>query len=333
MGNTRENSATYLLVSNFQGTMFINTFLRYLNLSNINISNNAVFEDGTHRIFETPSMKVRGQPDMYILDNSKKILVIIENKVKKDRELENAQISKDGYFAIIQDYIADGYDAKMVYLIPENYKYESLLRTTFADNDEVSIITWNKFFDNFDNDLLLQPIKKAIQAIDIDGIEKEENILTHEVDFSLISPTIRINEDIADFYIKKLLEDSCKFSENNKRNLLKIDTLKIQRPRKDNWWFNQLTYTEYCDSPCIEIVIQDDDEIYMVAGYDYIKQDFCVYIKNKKNNKVIVEYSNEISLPKGIIKSYYALKNSLCEKLHDFIEREQNSIPNNPNLN
>ena len=82
MGHTRENSATYILVSNFKGSMRLNAFIRYLGISDIKLSKNAVLEDGTHRNFDTPSVKVQGQPDMYILDNTQKKLILIENKVK-----------------------------------------------------------------------------------------------------------------------------------------------------------------------------------------------------------------------------------------------------------
>lgn len=332
MGHTKENSATYILVSNFKGSMRLQAFVGYLGLPDIKLSKNAVFEDGTHYIFNTPSVKVQGEPDMYILDKSKKVLILIENKIKEDRTLEPAQTSENGYLAIIKDYIADGYDARLVYLIPENYYYLSDLEKLKNKHTEISIVTWNNFFNEFDTDTELQPVKKAIQAIDIDGIEKEEDSFNQEVDFSLISPTIKKNEDLADYYIGQLIYDACDYDENNRKKLWKPNSGKWQRPRRDKTWANEITYSEYCDSPCIEIVLQNDDKIYMVVGYDYIKQSFCVYIQNQKNGKNTVEYSNDISLPLGITKSYYALKNSLCEKLHDFIAKEQKNILSNPNL-
>ena len=332
MGHTKENSATYILVSNFKGSMRLQAFIGYLGLSDIKLSKNAVLEDGTYRFFNTPSVKVQGQPDMYILDNKQKKLILIENKVTVDRKLEPAQTSEDGYLAILKDYVANGYDARMVYLVPENYRFKSELKEICKKHSEVSIITWKDFFNEFDNDLELQPVKKAIQAIEIDGIEKEEDFFNQEVDFSLISPTIKKNEDLADYYIGQLIADACDYSENNKKKLWKPGGgwNKWQRPRRDNTWVDELSYTEYCDSPCIEVILQNDDKVYMVAGYDYIKQKFCVYIE--KNDKSTVVYSNDISLPLGITKSYYALKNSLCEKLHDFIEKEQKRIPSNPDL-
>lgn len=334
MGHTRENSATYILVSNFKGSMRLNAFIRYLGISDINLSKNAILEDGTHRNFDTPSVKVQGQPDMYILDNTEKKLILIENKVKLDRKLEPAQTSEDGYLAILKDYVANGYDARMVFLIPENYSYEQELKDICDKHSEVTIVTWKFFFKKFDNDIELQPIKKAIQAIEIDGIEEEEDFLNQVVDFSLISSTIKKNEDLADYYLGQLLADACDYCENGKKKLWKNGGSrdKWQRPRRDKTWANALSYTEYCDSPCIEVIIQNDEKIYMVAGYDYIKQKFCVYIQNKKNCKSTVEYSNDISLPLGLTNSYYALKNSLCEKLHDFIENEQKQISTNPNL-
>ena len=72
MGHTKENSATYILVSNFKGSMRLQAFIGYLGLSDIKLSKNAILEDGTHRLFDTPSVKVQGQPDMYILDNKQK---------------------------------------------------------------------------------------------------------------------------------------------------------------------------------------------------------------------------------------------------------------------
>lgn len=334
MGHTRENSATYILVSNFKGSMRLQAFVGYLALSDIKLSKKAVFEDGTHRIFDTPSVKIQGQPDMYILDTTNKILILIENKVKVDRNLEPAQTSEDGYLAIVKDYIANDYDARMVYLIPEDYWYRQDLEGICKKHSEVSIVTWNAFFNAFDNDLELQPVKKAIQAIEIDGIEKEEDFLNQEVDFSLISPTMIKNHNLAEYYIGQLIADACEYSENNRKKLWKNGGAweKWQRPRSDRTWADSLSYTEYCDSPCVEVIIQADDKIYMIAGYDYIKQKFCVYIQNKKNWKSTVEYSNDLSLPLGITQSYYALKNSLCEKLHDFIESEQKRISSNPNL-
>lgn len=332
MGHTKENSATYILVSNFKGSMRLQAFIGYLGLSDIKLSKNAILEDGTHRLFDTPSVKVQGQPDMYILDNKQKKLILIENKVTVNRKLEHAQTSEDGYLAILKDYIADGYDARMVYLVPENYHFESELKEICNRHSEVSIVTWKDFFNEFDNDIELQPVKKAIQAIEIDGIEKEEGLFNQEVDFSLISPTIKKNEDLADFYIGQLIEDACEYSEDNKKKLWKTGGGKWQRPRRDKTWVYDLSYTEYCDSPCIEVIVQDDDKVYMVAGYDYIKQKFCVYVYIRENNKSTVVYSNDISLPLGITKSYYALKNNLCEKLHDFIENEQKRIPSNPDL-
>lgn len=334
MGHTKENSATYILVSNFKGSMRLQAFIGYLGLSDIKLSKNAILEDGTHRLFDTPSVKVQGQPDMYILDNKQKKLILIENKVTVNRELKPAQTSEDGYLAILKDYIADGYDARMVYLVPENYHFESELKEICNRHSEVSIVTWKDFFNEFDNDIELQPVKKAIQAIEIDGIEEEEGVLNQEVDFSLISPTIKKNEDLADYYIGYLIADACDYSENNKKKLWKNGGGwdKWQRPRRDKTWVYDLSYTEYCDSPCIEVVIQKDDKVYMVAGYDYIKQKFFVYVYIQKNDKSTVVYSNDISLPLGITKSYYALKNSLCEKLHDFIENEQKRIPSNPDL-
>ena len=334
MGHTRENSATYILVSNFKGSMRLNAFIRYLGISDIKLSKNAVLEDGTHRNFDTPSVKVQGQPDMYILDNTQKKLILIENKVKIDRSLEPAQTSEDGYLAILRDYIANGYDARMVFLVPENYYFEQDLNEICKKHSEVTIVTWKTFFTEFDDDIELQPVKRAIQAIEIDGIEEEEDFLNQEVDFSLISPTIKKNEDLADYYIGQLIADACDYSENGKNKLWKKGGAwdKWQRPRRDKTWADALSYTEYCESPCIEVIIQYDDKIYMVAGYDYIKQKFCVYIQNQKNWKSTVEYSNDISLPLGLTKSYYALKNSLCEKLHDFIENEQKRIYSNPEL-
>ena len=314
--------------------MRLNAFIRYLGISDIKLSKNAILEDGTHRNFDTPSVKVQGQPDMYILDNTQKKLILIENKVKVDRNLEPAQTSEDGYLAILKDYAANGYDARMVFLIPENYYYEQELKDICDKHSEVTIVTWKSFFIEFDDDIELQPIKKAIQAIEIDGIEEEEDFLNQVVDFSLISSTIKKNEDLADYYLGQLLADACDYSENGRKKLWKKGEArnKWQRPRRDKTWANELSYTEYCDSPCIEVIIQNDEKIYMVAGYDYIKQKFCVYIQNKKNWKSTVEYTNDISLPLGLTNSYYALKNSLCEKLHDFIENEQKQISTNTNL-
>ena len=334
MGHTQENSATYLLVSNFNESMKLKAFVSYLGLENIKLSKNAVIENGTHHLFNTPSVKIPGEPDMYILDNTNKNLILIENKVKVDRELEPPQQSEDGYYAIIKDYINDGYNAHLVYLVPREYWYtEEIKKLIKKHPDNIHIITWDKFFDNFDTDTELAPIKKAIQAIEIDGIDLEQEFFDQPVDLSLVSPTIKKNEALADYYIGQLIYDACDYSNGNKKNLWKGEKVKTwQRPRIDAWLQEDLLCTEYCDSPCVEIIFHNDENFYMAAGYDYIQQRFCVFIENYHNKKFTVEYCNEIQLPIGLVKSYYALKSKFVEQLHDFIQTIQSGAKNNKAL-
>ena len=332
MGHTKENSATYLLVSNFKGSMKLNRFVRYLGL-NIELSKSAIIEDGTHKIFKTPSVKVDGEPDMFICDEKEKVLILIENKISINRGLSSAQESEDGYTAIIKDYLNDGYNAHLIFLVPEGYlQIQKIYNLIKNHNEYVHVITWDKFFDNFDNDKELEPIKRALQAIEIDGIDLEEDFFNNTVDFSLVSPTIIKNVELVDNYLAQLIYDACAYSQNGRKSLWKGDnTGDWQRPRIKNW-ASELGYTDYCDSPCVEIKFQDDKNYYMVAGYDYIQQRFCVYIRNYTNDKTTVEYCNEIQLPLGLTKSYYAIKDKYCEQLHDFIQKIQSSARTNKNL-
>lgn len=333
MGHTKENSATYLLVSNFKESMKLKSFVQYLGLD-IKLSKSAVIEDGTHRDFNTPSVRFVCEPDMFVIDETNKVLILIENKVKDDRELEESQISEGGYLAIVKDYINNGYDAHLVFLVPTNYLYINDIKSLIKKNREiVHLITWDQFFNNFDNDRELEPIKRALKAIEIDGIDIEDDLLNRVVDFSLISPSIKINEDFAEYYIGNLIVDACDYSSNGRKALWKGDNVvKWQRPRRNEWVDTALGYTEYCDSPCIEILFQNDELFYMVAGYDYIQQRFCVYIQNYKNKKSIVEYCNDIQLPIGLVKSYDVLKSKYCEQLHDFIQSVQSKAKTNKEL-
>ncbi len=328
MGHTKENSATYLIVSNFKGSMRTKAFVQYLGLD-IKLSKNALLEDGTHKTFDTPSVKITSEPDMYILDDKNKILILIENKVKVDRELEESQTSEDGYLAILKDYTEQGYQTFLCYLIPQGYYYQKELEKICKKHSNVQIIDWNNFLDNFDTDDELKPVKKAIESIQIDGVELEEDDFNRPVNFGILSATIRKEQKKAELYIGYLLFDVCNGLDG------KIAPLwyegnpdrKWGHPRYDIW-DSDTNYAFYEESPAIEIKIRDDTKYYIVCGYDLIKNKFCLWIKNKQNGKFCTRYNNTIQLPFGEIKSYYAIKEMLQEQIYNFIKTELDNLKN-----
>ncbi len=328
MGHTKENSATYLLVSNFKGSMRTKALVQYLGLD-IKLSKNAILEDGTHKRFDTESVKINSEPDMYILDNAKKILILIENKVKIDRELEESQTSEKGYIAILKDYEKMGYQTFLYYLIPNNYKYRKELDAICKKHENVKIIDWNAFLENFDNDEELKPVKKAIEAIQIDGVELEEDIYNRPVNLGILSASIRKEQKKAELYLCQLIYDVCEGLDG------KHPKLWNEGKYVGNWehlryttWDGDTDYSSYGVSPALEIIIRNDSKYYIVCGYDLIKNRFCLYVENKKNEKNCIRYDNDISLPFGEIKSYYALKNLFQEQLYEYYSAELNNLKN-----
>ena len=332
MRHTKENSATYLLVSNFKGSMRTKAFVQYLGLD-IKLSKNALLEDGTHKTFDTPSVKITSEPDMYILDDKNKILILIENKVKVDRELEKSQTSEDGYLAILKDYTEQGYQTFLYYLIPQGYYYQKELEKICKKHSNVQIIDWNNFLDNFDTDDELKPVKKAIESIQIDGVELEEDIYNRSVNFGILSASIRKEQKKAELYLWQLLYDICD-GLGGKYTKLWSDGKKVgdwNLPRYTQW-DDETDYSSYDVSPALEIIIRNDDKYYIVCGYDLIKNKFCLWIQNNQNEKACTRYNNDISLPFGEIKSYYALKNLLQEQLYNYYSEELKNVRNIPEL-
>lgn len=328
MGHTKENSATYLLVSNFKGSMRTKAFVQYLGLD-IKLSKNAILEDGTHKRFDTKSVTINSEPDMYILDDTKKILILVENKVKVDRELEESQTSENGYLAILKDYTEMGYQTFLYYLIPKGYYYFNELKKVCKKHENVRVIEWNAFLENFDTDDELKPVKKAIEAIQIDGVELEEDIYNRPVNFGILSASVRKEQKKAELYLWKLIYDVCEGLDG------KYPKLWNEGKNVGNWnlpryttWDDETDYSSYEESPALEIIIRNDDKYYIVCGYDLIKNKFCLWIQNNKNGKSCIRYNNDISLPFGEIKSYYALKNILQEQLYDYYSVELNNLKN-----
>lgn len=326
MGHTKENSATYLLTSNFKGSMRINAFVRYLGL-NINLSKYAILEDGTHKSFDTESVKLTSEPDMFILDDTNKVLILIENKVKIDRELEESQTSEDGYLAILKDYSKLGYSTFLYYLVPKQYYFLNLLNEVCKKHKNVKVLDWNTFLDNFDTDEELVPVKRAIQAIQIDGVELEDDLYNRPIDFGVLAAGIIKEQKKAELYIGQLIYDACEGIDEERKSLWgKGKKVGAWQYVRSDIWDSDTNYSSYTDVPCIEIIINNDDKYYIVCGYDLIHHKFCLYIQNCKNWKSIVIQNSKLSLPFGDIKSYYAIKDKLQIELYDFISENIKSV-------
>ena len=194
-------------------------------------------------------------------------------------------------------------------------------------HSNVQIIDWNTFLDNFDTDEELKPIKKAIEAIQIDGVELEEDDLNRPVNFGIFSASIRKEQKKAELYIVYLLFDVCNGLDGKITPLWFKDNLdwKWDHPHYDIW-DSDTNYAFYEESPAIEIKIRNDDKYYIVCGYDLIKNRFCLWLKNKKNGKSSTRYNNTIQLPFSEIKSYYAIQNLLQEQLYNFIKAELDNL-------
>ena len=362
--STLENSVTLILCSFFCGSLKINALVRYLGLGEKFVfSKDAKLIDGTHSSFNNDGISSSFQPDMYIRDETKKQLLLIESKVSIGTGTQSSQTcdNKDSYIGIVNHYIKIGWKAHLVFIIPKEYEKSHSDLVNLKKNNEkvVSSITWNKFIESIDNESEFNFFKNQLIGLGIENVDAKEmggenGFYKQPVDLSYVRSTVIWQQKIGYAYIFSLIKDCCKdIKESVGKSDKKIWQIWERGVKDTNFYFDECqfirinlhhrirpqdtklySFGDYIDNPVLEYCcdyrkhITSGYFIYVVCGFDLIKNKFAIYYRfDNTNLEPETIYNHDIALPL-YVDSYELLKQngSIHDKLKKWVEDEHKKI-------